>query len=77
MLKPVVEPLLVCLMHREVKQTVTSEFGAEKDSFQGQARRTGGSCSKPHNSSMGKKFLISKIWGEGFRECDFVLIGWW
>ena len=46
MLKPVVEPLLVCLMHREVKQTVTSEFGAEKDSFQGQAKRTGGSCSE-------------------------------
>ena len=34
----------VCPMHSEVKQTKTSEFGAEKGSLQGHARGTGGSC---------------------------------
>ena len=37
-------------MHSEAKQAKTLKFGAEKCLLQGQARRTGGSCSKDPNS---------------------------
>ena len=23
------------------------------------------------------EFFIGKIWGEGYKVCDFLLIGWW
>ena len=48
------------------------EFGAEKGLLQGQVRRTGGLCSKTPNSLL---VLTGKIWGEGCRVCDFLLIG--
>ena len=69
----------LCPMHSEAKQTKMLEFGAEKVLFQGQARRMGGSCSKPPNFPVvfREKFLIGKIWGEGCRVGDFILIGWW
>ena len=54
------------------------EFGAEKGLLLGQARRTGGSCSKAPNSLMvfRGRVVIGKMWSEGFRVCDFLLIGW-
>ena len=65
-------------MHSEAKQTEMLEFGAEKGLLQDQARRMGGSCSKTLNSLgfQGEAF-IGKIWGEGCRVCDILLIGWW
>ena len=45
--------------------------------WQGQARKSHGSCSKTPNSPviLGEKFLIGKIRGEGCRMCDLPLIG--
>ena len=48
----VVKPKFVCPVHNEAKKTKTLGFGAEKGLLQGQARRTGGSCSKNPNSLM-------------------------
>ena len=45
--------------HSEPKQTETSEFGAEKDLLQGQARRTDDSSSKAPN-------LTDGLWGKIF-----------
>ena len=43
-----------------------------------QTRRMGSSCSKPPNFSItwGEVFK-GKIWGEGCKVCDFLLLGWW
>ena len=46
--KIVCNPKFICLMHSEAKQTETQEFGAEKSSLQGHARRMGGLC--PHKT---------------------------
>ena len=75
----VIECKFVCLMHSEAKQTKRSEFGAVKDLLQGQARRMGDSCSKTPKLPDGfqGEVFIGKIWGEGYRVCDFLLIGWW
>ena len=61
-------------MHSEAKQTEMLEFGAEKSFLQGQARRTSGSSLQ--DGFQGEVF-IGKIWSEGCRVCDFLLIGWW
>ena len=48
----------------EVKQTKTSEFGAEEDLLQGQPKRTGGSCSKKkHQTPHFLNFIYSLIEG--------------
>ena len=49
----------VCLMHNEIKETETLEFGADSGLLQSQARRQVGSCSETPNSLMvlGGKFL--------------------
>ena len=54
----VTELKFMCPTHSEAKQTETSQFGAEKDFLQGQAKRPGGFCSKSPNSVMvfGEKF---------------------
>ena len=43
-----------------------------------QTRRLGGSCSENPTPPIifRKKFLIGKLWGEGCRVCDFILISW-
>ena len=46
------KPKFVCPMHSEAKQTKMSEFGADKGLLQGQAKSTGGFCSKDLNSPM-------------------------
>ena len=53
----------MCPTHSEVKQTETSEFGAEKDLLQGQARRMGVLCSENQKSLMifREKFLKAKF----------------
>lgn len=52
----------MCPTHREAKQTETLEFGAEKCLLQGQARRTGGLCSKNQESDgFGEKHLQAKF----------------
>lgn len=41
-----------CLMHNEIKDTETSEFGADSGLLQSQARIQDGSCSETPNSLM-------------------------
>ena len=50
-------------MHSKVKQTQTSEFGAEKGLLQGKGRRIGGSCSKTPTLQcfLGKSFYRPKF----------------
>ena len=53
-------------MHSEAKQTEMLQFGAEKGLLQGQARRTGSSCSKPPTPwwFWGKSFYLQNLgWG--------------
>ena len=64
-------------MRSEAKQTETSEFGAEKGLLQDQGRKTDGMYSrKPElpNDLQGEIFK-RKIWGKGFRVCDFLMTG--
>ena len=75
--KSVTKPKLICQAHSEPKQCEMSEFGAEKGLLQGQARGMGSLCSKDLNSPMVfRKGFIGKIWGQGCRVCEFLLIGW-
>ena len=64
--------------HNEVKQNKMSDFGAEKGLLQGQARRMGPLRSKNLKLLDGfwEKVFLGKIWGEGCRVYDFLLIGW-
>ena len=48
-----VDHKFMCPKHSEAKRKETSEFGAGKGLLQDQARRTGDSCSKTPDSSMG------------------------
>ena len=74
----VIKHKFVCLPHSKARQIKTSEFAAEKDLLQGQARRIGDSCSKTLNSLMFREeVFIGKIWDERGRVCDFLLIDWW
>lgn len=62
--RPIGMKVLLNKVHVTVaKQSKTSGFGAEKSWFQGQARRTGDSGSKPPNSAMvfREKFLQVKF----------------
>ena len=66
-------------MHSEAKQANQQNLEHRKLYCKGQARRMGGSCSKDLNlpGVLGNSF-IGKIWGEGCRVRDFLLIGlWW
>ena len=73
----VIKHKFVCTTHREAQQTETLEFEAEKDLPRGQSKRMGGLCSENLHSLMvlGEKFY-RKLWDEGCRLCDFLLIGW-
>lgn len=54
----------MCPTHREAKQTeMLEESGAEKGLLQGQARRTGGRCSKDPElpNGLGVEVFIGKI----------------
>ena len=77
---PVTECKFLCLMYNEAKQTKMSEFGAEKGLLPGQARRMVARAQKtlkPLMVCFSGEIFIGKIWGEGCRVCDFLLIGWW
>ena len=69
----------MCLTHGDTKQIEILELGAEKSLLQGSSKENG--ClmlkiPKLFNRASGKRFE-RQIWGEGFRVCDFLLIGWW
>ena len=66
-----------CIPDTQRGQPEIPEFKAEEGPLQGQAKRT--VSSKTLNSSMfyRRKVFTGKIWGEGGRVCDFLLIGWW
>ena len=64
----------MCPTHSEAKQAETSEFGAERVLLQGQARRTGSSCSKDLNSPVDFKEegFIGNVCEEGCRVCTLL-----
>ena len=49
------------------------QFGAEKGLLQGQARRTGGSCTKKPKlpDAFMRRSFLGKVWDEDCRLCDF------
>ena len=60
----------MCLMHREVKQTEMSEFGAEKDLLQDHTRRWMAHVLKKTLSSprvLAKHFLKARLVGKDHR----------
>ena len=76
---PVVKPKFMCRRHSEAKQTKTLEFGAQKGLLQGLSKEKGQLMLKRPKlpDSFGGRVFKDKIWGEGCRVCDFLLIGWW
>ena len=66
-------------MHSEPKQTKMPEFGAEKDVLQGPSKENGWLMLKRPELPDGfqGRVFMGKIWSEGSRVCDFLLIGWW
>ena len=69
----------MCLTHSEAKQTEILDFGAEKGLLQGSSKENGQLMLKNLKlpDGLGGKVFKGKIWGEGCRVCDFLLIGWW
>ena len=67
-----------CPTHSEAKQMQMSEVGAEKVLLQDQETRRWLMLKKRKVSDafQGEVF-VGKIWGEGCRWYDFLLIGWW
>lgn len=63
----------------EAKQTETLAFGEDKGLLQGQPNEENGwlMLRKPKLPDyLHGEFLNGKIWGEGRRVCDFILISW-
>ena len=69
----------MCLTHIEVKQTETLEFGAERERCIAEPSKENGwlVLKSPEHPNSFQGVFIGKIWGEGCRVCDFLLIGWW
>ena len=82
MSETVAKPSVVCPMHSETKQTETSEFGAEEDLLQDQARM-GSWCSEDPDSPMAfrpgllKTVLVERVVGcvSSSRTFSFRLVG--
>ena len=67
----------MCLMHKEAKQTQTSEFGAEKGLLQGPSKENRQFMLKDPNPADGFQGRVfkGKFGGEGCRVYDLLLIG--
>lgn len=69
------------LIHSEGQQTEMSQFGAEKDLLQDQARRTGSLCSKDPKSGFQGRVFKDSVRGKVHRMreqlVDTLLIGRW
>ena len=70
-------------MHKEAKQTQTSEFGAEKGLLQGSSKENRWLMLKTAKLPKGfrGRVLVGKIWDKGCRVCDvfsdwLVVTGW-
>ena len=69
----------MCLKQSDTKQTETSELEQRKVYCRAKQGKWVAHAQNPQTPQLfgGEKFLIGKIWGEGCKVCDFLLIGWW